>query len=138
MSLAGPADLRLMLDYERTYTGGSKNRTLRHWQRFMGATSPTDPVLATISPVHFAAAAGAPILLLHGADDTVVPFDQSQAMAAALTKAGKPVELVRLAGEDHYLSRSATRTAMLDATAAFLARHLPADGAAAAAGTAAP
>ena len=133
VSLAGPADLRAMLDYERSMTGGTKNRTLRHWQRFMGAASPSDPVLATISPVKFAAAADAPVLLLHGADDTVVPFDQSKAMAAALTKAGKPVELVRLAGEDHWLSRSATRAAMLDATAAFLARYLPVGGAAGAA-----
>ena len=33
-----------------------------------------------------------PILLIHGEDDTVVPYEQSQIMATALKKAGKPVE----------------------------------------------
>ncbi len=127
VSLAGPADLKRMLDYEETATGGTRNRTLRHWKRFMGAKSASDPVLATISPLTFAARADAPVLLIHGLDDTVVPFDQSKVMAAALTKAGKPVELVRLTGEDHWLSRGETRTAMLTATAAFLAKYLPAD-----------
>ncbi len=127
VALAAPADLKAMLDYEHSYTGGTKNRTMRYWQRFMGATSASDPMLATISPLASVAAADAPILLIHGTDDTVVPFDQSKAMAAALTRAGKPVELVRLASEDHWLSRSATRAAMLDATAAFLGKHLPTD-----------
>ena len=55
VSLAGPADLRRMLDYEQSATGGTRNRTLRHWQRFMGAATPGDPMLATISPLNFAA-----------------------------------------------------------------------------------
>lgn len=127
VALAGPADLKAMLDYEHTFTGGKRNRTMRYWQRFMGATSANDPMLATISPLASVAAADAPILLIHGTDDTVVPFDQSKVMAAALTRVGKPVELVRLASEDHWLSRSATRTAMLDATVSFLGKHLPTD-----------
>ena len=138
VSLAGPSDLRLMLDYERTFTGGLKNRTLRHWQRFMGAKSPSDPALDAISPVKFAATADAPVLLLHGVDDTVVAIDQSKAMAAALKRGGKPVEFVTLPGEDHWLSRSETRAAMLDATVAFLGRHLPVDAPAAKVAAAAP
>ena len=66
-----------------------------------------------------------PVLLIHGADDTVVPFAQSKAMAAALNKAGHPATLVTLPGEDHWLSRGVTRTAMLRATVDFLAVNLP-------------
>jgi len=126
VSLAGPADLKRMLDFEQTMTGGTRNRTLRHWQRFMGAKGASDPALAAISPVKFVAAVDVPVLLIHGVDDTVVPIDQSRAFAAAMKRAGKPVDLVTLAGEDHWLSRGSTRTAMLEATGAFLARHLPA------------
>ena len=83
--------------------------------------------LPAISPIRFAAQADAPILLVHGKDDIVVPYDQSADMAAALRLAGKPVELVTLPDEDHWLSRSATRRAMLEATMRFIETHNPPD-----------
>ena len=57
--------------------------------------------------------------------DTVVPLAQSQVMVSALRKAGKPVELVTRKGEDHWLSKGATRLEMLTATVAFLEKHNP-------------
>ncbi|MBB3861962.1 dipeptidyl aminopeptidase/acylaminoacyl peptidase [Novosphingobium hassiacum] len=83
--------------------------------------------LKAISPVAFAARADAPVMLIHGKDDLRVPFEQSKAMDAALRAAGKPVELVVLPGEDHYLSRSATRLAMLEALVRFVTAHNPPD-----------
>lgn len=82
---------------------------------------------AAVSPRKHAAQADAPILLIHGKDDTVVPFKQSSAMADALKDAGKPYELVVLAEEDHWLSHAATRQQMLEATVRFVARYNPAD-----------
>lgn len=125
VSLAGPSDLRSMLSYEETATGGSRNQTLRFWQRFMGAKSSSDPALDAISPVKWAAKVNVPVLLIHGADDTIVQFSQSKEMATALTRAGRPTEVVKLADEDHWLSRSATRTAMLGAVGNFLNINLP-------------
>jgi dipeptidyl aminopeptidase/acylaminoacyl peptidase len=46
-------------------------------------------------------------------------------MAAALRAAGKPVEMVELRGEDHWLSRGATRLQMLQATVAFVEKYNP-------------
>ncbi len=66
-----------------------------------------------------------PILLIHGKDDTTVPFEQSQIMLDALKRAGKSADLVILNREDHYLSQGATRLQMLQATLAFLARNNP-------------
>jgi dipeptidyl aminopeptidase/acylaminoacyl peptidase len=83
--------------------------------------------LRPISPVNFAAQADAPILLIHGKDDTVVPYGQSTAMAGALREAGKPVEMVTLPGEDHWLSRSETRLAMLEAAVRFITANNPPD-----------
>ena len=61
--------------------------------------------------------------LIHGKDDTVVPFEQSEPMYEALRNAHKNVELVPLKAEDHWLSRGATRLQMLEASVAFLRAH---------------
>jgi dipeptidyl aminopeptidase/acylaminoacyl peptidase len=80
---------------------------------------------AEVSPRKHAHKADAPVLLIHGKDDTVVPYKQSSAMEDALKNAGKPVELVELREEDHWLSRSATRQEMLEAAIAFVQRYNP-------------
>lgn len=91
----------------------------------------------TAAPVNLAAQAEAPVLLIHGRDDTVVPIDQSRIMRKALQRADKPVEYLEMDGEDHWLSREQTRQAMLKAAVEFVQRHNPAT-ATATATTAAP
>ncbi len=81
--------------------------------------------LDSISPVRFADKADAPVLLIHGKDDTVVLYDQSNDMAAALRKAGKPVEFVTLPGGDHWLVNGETRLKMLEAAVGFVEKHNP-------------
>ncbi len=76
--------------------------------------------------MHVGAVSG-PILLIHGKDDTVVPYEQSEVMEKALKHAGKPVQFVTLKHEDHWLSRNATRLQMLEATVAFLRANNPPD-----------
>ena len=65
------------------------------------------------------------MLLIHGQDDTVVPFEQSDLMFSAMKKAHLDVELVKMKNEDHWLSRSETRLQMLQSTVAFLKTHNP-------------
>ncbi len=122
VSDAGPADLRAML---ATATREDGAATTRYWARFMGVKNASDPALDAISPAKHAEAVTIPILLIHGRDDTVVRFEQSQIMADALRRAGKPVTLVPLTGEDHWLSRGETRLEMLKASAAFLQANNP-------------
>ncbi|MFM5906567.1 MAG: alpha/beta hydrolase family protein [Novosphingobium sp.] len=80
-----------------------------------------------VSPRRHAEQASAPILLIHGKDDTVVDFSQSTEMAEALKRAGKPHAMVVLTAEDHWLSRSETRMQMLEEALAFVKAHNPAD-----------
>lgn len=80
-----------------------------------------------ISPRRFADRADAPILLIHGKDDTRILFKQSKLMADALDDARKPYEFVVLEEEDHFLSRAPTRMQMLDAAMRFVQKHNPAD-----------
>ena len=125
VSLAGLSDLHKMLMWQRGQMGGERNETTRYWRRFMGVEGRDESGLAAYSAVSQVAAIKAPVLLIHGKDDLVVPYEQSQFMADALTAAGKPVELVTLAAEDHWLSRGATRTQMLQATVTFLEKANP-------------
>jgi dipeptidyl aminopeptidase/acylaminoacyl peptidase len=80
-----------------------------------------------VSPLHMAAQVRIPVLLIHGRDDVVAPFDQSQAMTDALKAAHKSVEFIALADEDHQLSKSDTRLQALKATVDFLQANNPAD-----------
>jgi dipeptidyl aminopeptidase/acylaminoacyl peptidase len=122
VSFGGVADLRRMVGYSKDQSGKA---AMRYWTRFMGATDMNDPVLARYSPALQAANAESPILLIHGKDDTVVPLSQSQQMADALQKAGKPVELVVQNHADHWLSLGQTRLEMLQATMAFVEKYNP-------------
>ncbi|MDG2527758.1 alpha/beta hydrolase family protein [Caulobacter endophyticus] len=125
VSVAGPSDLKRMLVDNQERYATSKNAAMRYWLRFMGADGVRDPDLAAISPAKLAAKADIPVLLIHGKDDTVVPYVQSKLMSEALTKAGKPVQFVTLDGEDHWLSRGASRQRMLTETVAFVEKHNP-------------
>ncbi len=127
VSVAGLSDLSRMLRWTNDKAGRDDSLAERYWDRFMGASAPDDPRLATISPIMHVGAVSVPILLIHGKDDTVVPYEQSEVMEKALRRAGKSVTLVTLKGEDHWLSRSATRLQMLEATVAFLRANNPPD-----------
>jgi dipeptidyl aminopeptidase/acylaminoacyl peptidase len=123
VSVAGISDLKRMLRNVDWYA----DRERRFWNRFMGVKGPSDPLLQQISPIAHIEAIKAPVLLIHGRDDTVVTFDQSTIMFDAMKRAKKEVEMVTLKKEDHWLSRSETRLQMLQSTVAFLRAHNPPD-----------
>jgi dipeptidyl aminopeptidase/acylaminoacyl peptidase len=125
VSIAGISDPKSFLRWVDHRVSGSDPLPLRFWNRFMGVKDDDDPKLAEISPLVHAADADAPILLIHGTDDTVVPIAQSEDMEDALKAAGRPVSFVKLKSEDHWLSRSETREQMLAATVQFLEQYNP-------------
>ena len=118
VSVNGVSDLKAITLAERT---GARDIFRRAIDRQFGAA--TD--LEAISPARLAKRADAPVLLIHGRDDTVVPYAQSALMADALNDAGRPVDLIELPGEDHWLSTAETRKAMLEAAVAFVEKHNP-------------
>lgn len=121
-SIAGMSDLgRLLID--EGHLAGVDSAATDELRRKVGQVAPLR--LAATSPARHAADARGPILLVHGDQDTVVSPDHSRRMAKALVDAGKPVELVILEDEDHYLNKAANRTRMLEAIEAFLAKNLP-------------
>ena len=83
-----------------------------------------DSRLDSRSPVHSAATITIPVMIAYGSGDGVVPNAQSTRMAEALQKAGKPVTVVQLPDEDHWMSRADTLTKLLEALQSFLKQHL--------------
>jgi dipeptidyl aminopeptidase/acylaminoacyl peptidase len=117
------ADLPKMLNDERR-DFGDKHWGYAYWQRVIGDSKTEREKLKDVSPSNFAARFKAPVLLIHGKDDTVVKISQSRLMEDRLRDAGKSVKLVVLKGEDHWLSSSETRLEALEAMGAFLAKYL--------------
>lgn len=122
VSVAGISDVQKM--YQSDISASGDDRTLiRSLKQQVGSGRD----LKDISPIRFVERADAPVLLIHGKDDTVVLYEQSSIMERALRQAGKPVELLTLPGEDHWLSNGDTRASMLAAATAFIERHNPPD-----------
>jgi dipeptidyl aminopeptidase/acylaminoacyl peptidase len=120
---AGVSDLIAMLEYEAKYTGqwlGDND----YWTWLIGSPGADRARLIATSPAQHAAKFKAPLLLVHGKDDTVVPKSQSDLMADSLKAAGRPYEYVVLEGEDHHLSNPSTSKRFLQELERFLAPHL--------------
>jgi len=119
VDIAGVADLRTMIDHLDDYQGGGRaswsviGDRKREWRR-----------LADDSPSHHAADLAMPLLIVHGAADTVVPVEQSHLMRDRLKAAHKPAQYLELDLGDHSLTREKLRLAMLKAMAAFLDANL--------------
>jgi dipeptidyl aminopeptidase/acylaminoacyl peptidase len=129
-AVAGIGDVQAMVRTDKWESGGDPTLS-RSLDKQVGSGRD----LKLISPITYASRADAPILLIHGVDDTVVAFSQSSNMMVALKRANKPVEMVTLPGEDHWLSKSETRLTMLKAAVAFVEQHNPPDPARAPAAT---
>ncbi|HLI65294.1 MAG TPA: alpha/beta fold hydrolase [Caulobacteraceae bacterium] len=113
-----------MIDQARQ---GSTTPDERYWEKYMGAKDALSTRLPDITPVTLASRADAPILLIHGRNDTVVPFVQMTEMETALKSAGKPVEVLILPTSDHWLLLEDMRTQMVEASVAFVEKYNPPD-----------
>jgi acetyl esterase/lipase len=81
---------------------------------------------ALASPLSYATKNSPPILLIHGADDSVVPVDQSKLLETKLRESGRPVSLIVVggAGHDFEEKNKTNRHMALAAVLAFLDDHL--------------
>jgi len=124
VAIAPVSDLSAMLSEERSKYG-SDHWVIKYWEGAMADGDARRERLKKASPVNAAENVRAPVLLIHGANDTVVPISQSERMERALKRADKQVEFIRLKGEDHWMSVPETRLQMLTALDRFLKTHMP-------------
>lgn len=121
---AGPSDLAEMLIHERTEDGRG-SVAFAYWTKSIGDLTTDRAAIDAVSPRRLASAFRAPVLLIHGDQDDIVPIEQSRIMRAALQGAGKDVRFVELKGEGHNLSDYESRVTFYKEIDAFLKQHLP-------------
>lgn len=121
--MSGVADVRKMLQQEKR-DHGRAHWALAYWNEVIARGDTSKETLETISPANFSGDFTAPVLLVHGDKDNVVDYEQSRHMQRQLKRADKPVRLIKLKGEDHYLSEPATRLECLEAVVEFINEHL--------------
>jgi dipeptidyl aminopeptidase/acylaminoacyl peptidase len=129
VSISGVSDIPALMRAEIPDVSMSGGRIVRfisasqsNWKERVG--EPTDRSLWSRSPINSVGSITIPILIIYGTGDAVVPNDQSERMAHALTAAGKNVTVATLAGEDHWLSRTDTRVQVLKELDSFLRGNL--------------
>ncbi|WP_316669498.1 prolyl oligopeptidase family serine peptidase [uncultured Propionibacterium sp.] len=74
------------------------------------------------SPINHLDGLGAPMLILQGLDDPIVPPEQSQELAGAIRAQGLPVALVAFEGESHGFRLPATKRRVLECELSFYAQ----------------
>jgi dipeptidyl aminopeptidase/acylaminoacyl peptidase len=99
VSIAGVSDLPEMLAFERD--DGEDSPTYRYWVKTIGDPKADADMLVRSSPRRRAAEVQAPVLLIHGAADKIVPLKQSKLMAQALKQAGKSADYLELKDVGH-------------------------------------
>lgn len=122
-SIAGVSDLIDMLQTERRQHG-ARSATYNYWTDLIGDPSDDKDAIEAVSPYRLAENFKAPVLLIHGDEDTVVPARQSRRMEDALDDAGKDVTYLEIDGDDHSLVSNESRIQALEALRDFLALHL--------------
>lgn len=80
--------------------------------------------LASRSPINFVDKINTPLLLLHGAQDRVVPVEQSREFAEELEDAGKTYKYVESEYGDHHLNLSEQRHQFFIELDLFLSEYL--------------
>ena len=118
VSLNGVSDLVSFLEVKSVYRG---------WRFFYGHIGrlwkDRNKLLAN-SPRRLVGQISAPVLLVHGDKDSVVPVSQSRRTARVLKQAGGTVRYVELPEGDHALTSDVNRRRFGEELVAFLREHL--------------
>ena len=105
-------------------SGEEKQFERQHWVEQLGDPKTDTAYLENVSPVDFADKITAPVLIIHGKEDRVVPPKQSHVMISALEKAGHEPESLFLSNQGHMPFYEKARTEAFKRIEAFLAKNL--------------
>lgn len=115
VSLYGVTDLRALAQETHKFEA-------RYLDGLVGPWPEAEDVYVARSPISVASRIRAPVLLLQGEEDKVVPPSQAQAMVAALRAVGTPCTLEEFPGEGHGFRKEATIRRALELELAFYGR----------------
>lgn len=115
VDIAGVSDLNMLIDEGHNFIN-YKTRTTQ-----IG----TDKAkLKLNSPLQHVGDFNVPLLMLHGDMDAQVPFEQSEDLDRALTRANKTHQFIRIPDGDHQFSDVKDRVTLLKAIEEFLGKQL--------------
>jgi dipeptidyl aminopeptidase/acylaminoacyl peptidase len=95
-----------------------------YWDQQVGDLKNEQEFLKSISPVNFADKITAPVLIIQGKDDKIVPPSQARAMIDALEASGHPPESLFVSNEGHGFFSNEARIKEFKSIEAFLAKNL--------------
>jgi len=123
ISIAGVTDWPEI--YGSRESGSDEQAANRYWRREIGDPDKDSEFLRSISPVYFADKISAPVLILQGKEDEIVPGAQARRMIKALETAGHPPQSKFFSHMGHnYGVDESTRTEVFRLVEAFLAKNL--------------
>jgi dipeptidyl aminopeptidase/acylaminoacyl peptidase len=123
VSIAGISDLDDFIGW-RKRNWGSDSEGYTYWLKAIGDPGKDQARLRAVSPLQLAGKVKAPVLLIHGTDDFIVPVAQSRAMKKALDKAGMKTELIEVEREGHSFLMAENEMILLSNVGGFLWKHL--------------
>lgn len=113
----GIADLRLLVQETHKFESGYLDALVGRWPE-------EEALYRSRSPLTHAGNIGCPVLFLQGNEDSVVPPNQAEAMAAALARRGVPFGYILFEGEGHGFRKSENIARAYAAELTFLGRIL--------------
>lgn len=122
-AMAGVSDLHMMQRWERREEGPD-SRAFEYWSAQLGDPGRDKKEMDDNSAVYMIDRIKAPVLLLHGKEDDIVPIEQSERMEKAMRAAGKDVKYVVFEKGDHSFQKGTLKTYLTE-LGAFLDKHLP-------------
>lgn len=121
--ISGASDLVASLSESKRQYGGD-SETYDYWLKSIGDPKADEVTLTQKSPINLVEQIRAPVLLIHGEDDTIENVKQSQRMHKALTDAGRDVEYLELEFEGHRGWSLETQILVVETIERFLAENL--------------
>jgi len=119
---SGLASIKAFMDTLLMYNNYKPDSyQMLYWKRFIGKEDRWE----SLSPLSHIDKISAPLLLIHGVQDEVIPYTQSKAMYEAMNRAGKSVELLSIENVGHDFADNVSRTHFVEAAVAFFLKHNP-------------
>jgi len=122
ISLFGVTDWPAIYD-DRRHDPAAKDAN-QYWRREIGNPDKDLEMLKAISPVNFAEKITAPVLVIQGKDDHIVPREQAKLMISALEKARRTPESLFISDLGHTYGNAQQRLQIFQAIDAFLGKNL--------------
>jgi dipeptidyl aminopeptidase/acylaminoacyl peptidase len=123
VAIAGVSDIPEMLDNveDRVTT---ESAIYEYWVKRLGDPRYDMAQMKSVSPALHAANFKAPVLLIHGDQDGIVPIAQSKIMDKALRAAGKQVQFVEVEDAGHNFAKPASDLKLMSELEKFVAAHI--------------